>query len=377
MRRLSGLLTAMLLVGAYAPASAWGLTLGDLATTAPTTCSYSSSIWLMQYASTTAQYAVPSGGGVITSWSTSFGQAGEPAELVVSSAFDPTAFTATVRGVDSEILPSPIPAGNVSTFALAHPIAVQAGDIIGLYVFGGAPTACGFTGAAGDTVVAGGEEPSPGGTIHAVIGGPSLLVNVSANLVQSADMSLTAAATPSAITRNDVAELAFQISGGPIAAATFTDTLPSGLVPVSASSGDGSCTISNQTVSCTVDSSPTTVHVVVRGSSPGLYRVSGSVQSPLADPNPSNNSATATLMVVSSTSSCVVPKLRGAPLAVAKAVLPLVNCRLGKVRKASSKRIPTGSVISTSPGAGTTAPPGTAVTVTVSGKPKARKKHHR
>jgi Domain of unknown function DUF11/PASTA domain len=375
-RRLYGLLIATLLVGAYAPASAWGLTLGDLATTTPTTCSYSSSIWLMQYASTTAQYAVPAGGGVITSWNTSFGQAGEPVELVVSSAFDTTVFTATVRGVDSEILPSPIPAGNVSTFTLAHPLAVQAGDTIGLYVFGGAPTPCGFTGATGDTVAAGAEDPSPGGTIQAVTGGPNMLVNVSANLVQSVDMSLTGSAYPSAITRGDIAQLSFPVSGGPIATATFTDTVPTGLTPVSASAGGGSCTISGQSVSCTVDSSPTTVHVVVRGSSPGLYRVSGRVQSPLADPNPSNNSATATLMVVSSTSSCVIPKLRGAPLAVAKAVLPLVNCTLGKVRKASSKRIPKRSVISTSPGAGTTAPPGTAVTVTVSGRPKARKKHH-
>jgi hypothetical protein len=330
----------------------------------------------MQAASSSADYVVPAGGGIITSWSTSFGPSGAPVELVVSSPFPSGPPTAVVRGVDYETLANPLPANNINTFTLARPIAVQSGDLIGLNVFANSGTSCWSTGAGSDFIYGGLDEPvTAGGTITAESGGPRLL-NLSANLVQSADMALAAAVTPAAITRSDVAQLAFQITGGPIANATFTDSVPPGLAPVSASAGGGSCTISGQSVSCTLNSSPSTVNLVVRGTSPGLYRVSGTVQSPLADPVPSNNSATATLMVVSSTSSCVVPKLRGAPLAVAKAVLPLVNCSLGKVRKASSKRIPKGSVISTSPGAGTTAPPGTAVTVTVSGRPKARKKHH-
>jgi beta-lactam-binding protein with PASTA domain len=61
----------------------------------------------------------------------------------------------------------------------------------------------------------------------------------------------------------------------------------------------------------------------------------------------------------------VVPKLGGASLAVAKFVLPLVGCKVGKVKHAKSKRVAKGDVISTSPGAGSY-PVGKRITLTVS-----------
>jgi hypothetical protein len=374
--RLPRLVCALLVIGALVPSSTSALTLGDLPSTDPGSCGISSSLWLMQVASTTATYVVPAGGGIITGWSTSFGPAGAPVELVVSSPFATSApFTAVVRGVDYETLPNPLPASNVDTFTLARPIAVRAGDLIGLNVFGGSGTSCTFSGASGDQVYAGGGEPVvPGGTIAPAIGGPSLLVNLSANLVQSADLAITAAATPRAISRGDVGELSFHIAGGPIATATFTDAVPAGLVPVSADTAGGSCTISGQSVSCTLTSSPSTVDVVVRGASAGVYTDSAHIASPLSDPGPANNSASAMLVVGTATANCMVPDLRGLTLRRAKALLPLVDCSVGKVRKTASSHVPKGDVISTSPHAGTTSDPGTKVAITVSSG-KHRKRH--
>jgi hypothetical protein len=134
MRRCLGLVLGVLSVGVVAPASASALILGDLATTDPGPCTLATSTaWAQQYASSTASYVAPVP-GVITSWSTSFGPPGAPVELVVSSAFNAAAHpSAVVLGVDSENLPNPLSADNVSTFTLRHPIAVQPGDLIGLY----------------------------------------------------------------------------------------------------------------------------------------------------------------------------------------------------------------------------------------------------
>jgi hypothetical protein len=369
-RRLLGLVLAVLSVGAGVPAGASALTLGDLPIADPGPCALgSSSAWIEQVASGTATYVVPSGGGIITSWSTSFGPAAAPVELVVSSPFPSSApFTAVVRGVDYETLTNPLPTSSVSTFSLARPITVQAGDLIGLNVFEGSNTRCAFMGTGSDSIFAGGDEPvTPGGTITAAAAAANALVNVSANLVQSTDLSIAASVTPTAITSRGLADMTFPVGGGPIATATFTDTLPAGLVPVSALTDSGSCAISGQAVTCTLTSTPSTVTIAVRGTTIGMYSNTGQITSPLADPNPANNSASATLAVVRPTSGvCQVPTLRGAPLPVAKAVLRLLNCKVGKIRRAHSGRIPRGDVISTKPGPGRTAPVGTKVAIKVS-----------
>jgi hypothetical protein len=46
----------------------------------------------------------------------------------------------------------------------------------------------------------------------------------------------------------------------------------------------------------------------------------------------------------------VVPKLGGASLALTKKLLGLLDCKAGQVKKATSKSVPKGDVISTSPG---------------------------
>jgi hypothetical protein len=366
-RRFAGLAIAMLFSGSLVTSSASGLTVGDVATTDPGPCSLgNTTAWFQQVASVTAQYVVPSA-GIITSWSTSFGPAGAPVELVASSAFSSASPpSAVVRGVDAETLPNPIPAGNVSTFTLAHPIGVQSGDLIGLHYTGGSSTRCLFTGASGDNVLAGYDTPNPGGTLAALFPGVGIVANVSVNIVQTNDLALAAAATPSAIVLGDLADFRFQVSGGPATTASFTETIPAGLVPVSASAVNGSCGVSGQSVICALNGVPTTVDVVVQGSSPGMYTDSGHVTSPLTDTNPGNNTASAMLGVVSPAQGCVVAALHRVPLTVAKSVLRLLHCRVGKVHRAASRRVPKGDVISTTPAAGTIAPAGTKVAITVS-----------
>jgi Domain of unknown function DUF11/PASTA domain len=367
LRYYLSLAVSVLLVALGAPASAGALTLGDLATVDPGPCSISTSAWVEQTASMTATYVVPAPGGVITSWSTSFGPPGAPVELVVSSPFNSASTpTSDVRGIDAETLPSPLPASNVSTFTLTHPTGVQAGDVFGLFYTNGANTRCAFGGAASDGGLAGYDQPVQGGHLSGPFPLTNSLVNVTVNVVQTNDVGLSAATRPSTIALGDLADLAFKVSGGPAASATFTDVVPAGLVPVSASTGNGSCTISSQSVSCALSSVPSNVDITVQGSSPGMYTDSGQVTNPVPDTNLANNSASATLAVVSPGPGCTVPKLRGFPLRLAKQVIPLVHCRVGKVKRVASSRIPKGDVIATSPAAGRTSPAGTAVAITVS-----------
>jgi PASTA domain len=68
---------------------------------------------------------------------------------------------------------------------------------------------------------------------------------------------------------------------------------------------------------------------------------------------------------------CVVPKLKGKKLRAAKALLANAYCGVGKIKKARSKKIKKGRVISSRPGAGVTKPYGFPVNLKVSrGKKK-------
>jgi hypothetical protein len=361
------------------PAAASAVTLGDLALPAdPGPCTLgTTSAWLVQTNSTSspAPYTVPAGGGVITSWSTSWGPSGAPVEFIVAQGG-----TLRVVAVDTETLPTPIPASNVSTFNLNPPVVVAAGDQLGLFYTGGSNTRClQMTAAMTDTVTAGTNTPTVGGTLTPVATANQILTNVSANLVTDTDLAITGAASPSAVTTGDNAQLTFQVTANPAGAGTFTDTLPVGLQPLFASAGTNSCTISVQTVTCTLSTLPATVNIAVRGATAGMYTNTGSVTTSVTDTNPGNNTASVALGVVNPppTPQCKVPKLKGAPVKVAKAVLPLVNCAVGKVTKTKSKSVRKGNVISTNPGGGSTAAAGAKVAIKASsGKPKKHKKKH-
>jgi hypothetical protein len=64
--------------------------------------------------------------------------------------------------------------------------------------------------------------------------------------------------------------------------------------------------------------------------------------------------------------SCLVPKLKGKTLAAAKHALKKAACSVGKISKHKSSKVPKGTVISSSPKAGTKHKAGAKVALTVS-----------
>lgn len=86
---------------------------------------------------------------------------------------------------------------------------------------------------------------------------------------------------------------------------------------------------------------------------------------PPATPAPSPVTP-ATPMPSTTTASCVVPKLKGRKLADAKKAIVRAQCAVGSVRKAKSKRVKKGRVISQGIPAGKSTSPGTKVKLVVS-----------
>jgi hypothetical protein len=333
-------------------------------------------------------YTVPAGGGMITSWSTNTqgATAGAPITLLVLQPGSSSSYT--VVGLDSVTLPNPLPTGNVATFNLTSPIAAAAGDVLGLYAPAGGAN-CFFESGpipTAEEAVLGSAPTAPavGSSYTATSPAPNTLIDVSANLVQSQDVEVSGAATPSSISAGGAAAYAFSVgNNGPDSLpTTFTDTIPSGLKILAAAAGSGSCTTAGQAVTCTITGlaagTTTPVLIIVSAASAGGDTDTATVSSAFPDANPANNSATATLTVttppVPTPASCKVIKLAGAPLAVAKAALPALNCTVGKTTKKASKSVRKGDVISTAPAAGKTLAAGTKVNIVVSSGPLPKKK---
>jgi hypothetical protein len=66
------------------------------------------------------------------------------------------------------------------------------------------------------------------------------------------------------------------------------------------------------------------------------------------------------------TTKCVVPSVKGKKLATAEKAITKARCAVGKVKKASSKRVKKGNVISTSPAAGKSLPKGSKISLVIS-----------
>jgi uncharacterized repeat protein (TIGR01451 family) len=333
------------------------------------------------------QYAVPAGGGQINSWSTytANATAGTPVTLLVLRPSGPGQYT--VVGFDAKSVPSPVPAN--ATFSIASPIAVTGGELLGLYNSATTTSGCDFYGGSipqADTAFAalGASAPTVGATYSPTLGGAGALLNVAANLVQNEDAGVTGSATPASIAAGGVSEYEFTVTNaGPSSAPiTFADTVPAGLAIMSAVAGSGRCTITGQAVSCTISNlaagSSAPVSIVVKAPSSGQFADPATVFAP-SDPNAANNSATATLAVITAAGAarCVTVRLAGVPLPVAKTVIRALNCKVGKVTTKSSKQVAKGLVISTSPRPGARLAAGTGVKIVVSsGRPKKHKRNH-
>jgi hypothetical protein len=327
-------------------------------------------------------YAVPAGGGEITSWSfqTLTGTAGSPYGLLVVR---PSGAGYTVVGGDNETVPASLPA--TATFSLANPIIVQAGDLLGVTLSSTEAVPCllgGGVTTTADLISVGPTTGATGSSAGLTPVGVSGVLNVSANLVQAEDVGIAQHAVPSSITAGGAAVFVLAVTGGGPgnSAAAVTDTVPAGLSIVSVIAGSGTCTVSGQTVSCSVPAAPATIAVVVSATTAGTFANAAAVATALSDPNPANNTSSATLAVSAApvqnpAPMCHTVSLSRVPLKVAKSVVGDLGCKVGKLTTKSSKSTPKGDVVSTSPGAGKTLALGTKVNiVSSSGKPK-KKKH--
>jgi hypothetical protein len=329
-------------------------------------------------------YHVPAGGGTITQWQTvTTGETpGAPLTFAVLRATSGGNFA--VVGADSETIPNPLPSSGVATYTLPAPISVQAGDTLALYSTSSGVDCYFFHGStpAGDSVFAATDAsppPSAGQTLTVPSASPGdYTTNLAATLVQQDDAAVSTSAGPSGASAGQASLLASTvINDGPASAAiTFTDGVPGGLAIDSAVGGDGTCSVSGQTVSCEISglgagqSAP--VDVVVTPSSPGTYvnRVSVAVAPGVTDPDAANNSASATLSVGRSVpAKCVVPRLKGATRSFARTLLKDLGCQV-RTRHAHSKSVRKGSVVKTKPGPGSYAYQRTVMLVVSSGPKK-------
>ncbi len=129
----------------------------------------------VQTASGGASYAVPAGGGTISAWSTQAGVDAGPAALLV---WRPTATPGTYMLVGESPLVT-LTAGTLNTFNLSKPIAVNAGDLIGLRLEG--PLECAQAGTSANTF---------GYSV-----GPTPAVNASEAMLPNTGFTLDVAAT--------------------------------------------------------------------------------------------------------------------------------------------------------------------------------------
>ncbi len=340
-------------------------------------------------------YVVPGGDGalLLTQWqlNATGATAGAQVTLVVMSV-DFSAGTVSVVATDTEALnPVGLPANGVETFTPANPIEVQPGDVIALYLGNATGIPCYWTGASSDDAVSGlvvTQAPAAGQTLSPSGGAGTTASNAALNLGAtltplSYDAAVSMSAGPSNAVVGQSAVLTATVTNkGPYAGPiTFTDTVPAGLTVDYAAAASGSCGVSGSTVTCLFGSvavaQSENAAIVVTPTAAKTFTDTGSVADDggATDPNSANNNATTSLKVSAvAVPKCVVPKLGGASESLAKALLPLLGCKIGKVKTATSKSVAKGDVISTSPGAGSYTA-GRSIGITVSsGKPKTKKK---
>ena len=125
-----------------------------------------------------ASYAVPAGGGVITSWSTHAGNTIGAMKLVIVRPLAANQYLVVAASPAQDLFPN-----HLNTFTLSPGIAVQGGDLLGLRQTSCSPT-CAFKALAGDMLLRtdSGIDP-PAGTIFVPFGDvPSTRVNVTATV---------------------------------------------------------------------------------------------------------------------------------------------------------------------------------------------------
>jgi uncharacterized repeat protein (TIGR01451 family) len=138
-----------------------------------------------------------------------------------------------------------------------------------------------------------------------------------------ADLALTKTDSPDSVLAGELLSYTLTVqNNGPSSATgvSVTDNLPAGVMYDSASPSQGTCSVSGSTVTCALgtiaDQEGASVLIVVRPQSAGLITNDASVTSDAADPQSSNNTASAQTTVTSTAPG--FPRPKGAsPMALA------------------------------------------------------------
>ena len=205
------------------------------------------------------------------------------------------------------VLSDPMPAGITAGSATGVPGCVVGGTVtcsIGALAVGATATVV-ITG----TVAAAATSSTSvnTATVTSTSADPTAANNSSsttANLTTAADLSITKTASPNPVLAgNTVTYTLFAHNAGPsdAAAVTIADTLPSGILPSSATWPAGTCSLIGRSVTCNVGAVTNGANVVVTivgtvgaGVPVGPLTNTATVSSPTADPSPGNNSASVT-----------------------------------------------------------------------------------
>jgi hypothetical protein len=134
--------------------------------------------WFVQ--TSPASYAIPAGSWTITSWSTFAGDS--PASGNAGGYMGLIVFRPTGSGSYEVVGESPVEAlaaSSLNTFTLASPIAVQSGDLLGMYED---QANCGVLDAAGTVAGGLGPEPPVGAIVTTTWGNESFQANISVTL---------------------------------------------------------------------------------------------------------------------------------------------------------------------------------------------------
>ena len=414
--------------GASAGAASATVTIGSAAQPAGATniyCAGPGYVYIQPPTDPTTLWSVPAGGGALTAWQTNVSYTFTKTVTLLVLAPGSTSNTFQVVGVDTEQDPSTTPQNGIATFPIATPIEVQPGDLLGLYAEGATvgnnSQGCEWhlSTSPDDVLSTSAAIPVPtvGGSLQTQdVTTAGYSVNVAATLDDDEDAGVTVTAGPANATSGSLADYAATVTnnGPAVVPMTFTEDVPTGVAIDSAVAGDGTCAVAGQLVTCTLtvpDGQSQPVVVLVTPSIAGNFAAAASVAltGNFTDPVAANNIEGATLDVASAPSGvsggagsggagsggagaggvtgatgplgsgakgsakCQVPTLRKVPVAVAREVLALLNCKVGKTKTATSRRIAKGLVIGTNPTGGWSAPAGATVTLTVSsGRPRGR-----
>ena len=304
-------------------------------------------------------------GGQITRWQTYTTPGDTPGSQLTLVVLRPVgAPAAIVVATDTETLPNPLPEDHVVSFTPPSPINVNVGDYLALYESVSGQTCEWANGSIqydDDSIFFSSSAPIPGQLLMEPSAQLFTAVDVAATFLPPEDAGVSTTAGPPRVAARRPAVLVSTVTnGGPDSGPiTLVDHVPNGLSITSTSAQDATCSTRGETVTCTISglragqTASEVVTVVPR--SPGSYvnRVSVADTQRNPDPNTANNNTSATLVAgpPRPTSRCVVPKLKGTPLEVAKTVLKDLGCRV-KTTRAHAQSVHRGSVVRTDPGAG-------------------------